>query len=89
MFICIGPQEGASTWVQGQAEGHIQGLQQGNSTGREKASSVVQEIRQEVDDRKSNRQKYRQGIGKKALLVRMAKTMIHRQTNTGKKQSSE
>ena len=61
------------SWVQGQAEGHTQGLQKGNSTGREKANNVVREIRQEIDDRKSDRQKYRQGIGKKALLVRMAK----------------
>jgi hypothetical protein len=49
------------------------GVQKGNSTHREKASNFVREIRQEVDDRKSDRQKYRQGMGKKASLVRMAK----------------
>jgi hypothetical protein len=50
-----------------------QGLQKGHSTGREKANNVVREISLEVDNRKSDRQKYRQGIGKKASLVRMAK----------------
>ena len=49
------------------------GVQKGNSTHTEKANNVVREIRQEVDDRKSDRQKYRQGIGKKVSLVRMAK----------------
>jgi flagellar biosynthesis/type III secretory pathway protein FliH len=73
VFICKELQEEAGSWVQGHAEGHTQGLQNGNSTGREKANNVVREIRQEVDDRKSDSQKYRQGIGKKASLVRMVK----------------
>jgi hypothetical protein len=72
VFISNGPQEEAGSWVQGQAEGHTQGRQKGNSTGREKANNVVREIRQGADDRKSDRQKYRQGIGK-VLLLRMAK----------------
>jgi hypothetical protein len=73
VFNCKGPQEEAGNWVQGQADRHTQGLQKGNSTSREKTNNVVWEIRKEVDDRKSNRQKYRQGIGKKASLVRIAK----------------
>jgi flagellar biosynthesis/type III secretory pathway protein FliH len=68
VFFSKGSQK-AGSLVQGQAEGHTQGLQQGNCTGREKANNEIQEIRQEVHDRKSDRQ----GIGKKTLLVRMAK----------------
>ena len=52
---CKGPQEEEGSWVQGQAEGHTQGVRTGNSTGRGKANDVVWEIRQEVDDRKSDR----------------------------------
>ena len=59
VFISKGPQEEAGSWVQGQTEGHTKGLQKSNSTDREKANIVVREIRQEVDDRKSDRQKYR------------------------------
>ena len=56
-------------------EGHTQGVQKGNSTGREKASNDVREIRQEVDSRKSDRLRYRQGIG---IISEAGKTIIHR-----------
>ena len=50
-----GPQEEAGSWVQEKAEGHTQGIQKVTVQARKMANDVVREIRQEVDDRKSDR----------------------------------